>query len=82
MDPLKYIFQKPMKTGRLAKWQILLTEFDIIYITRTSIKAQALKNHLAENPIDEEYEPLKNYFLEEEISSIDKVIHDNNQGWK
>ncbi|XP_070020109.1 uncharacterized protein [Nicotiana sylvestris] len=24
LDPLKYIFQKPMPTGRLAKWQILL----------------------------------------------------------
>ena len=33
MDPLKYIFQKPMPTGRLAKWQILLKEFDIIYIS-------------------------------------------------
>ena len=62
MDPLKYIFQKPMPTGRLAKWHIFLTEFDIIYITRTATKAQALTDHLAENPIDEEYEPLKTYF--------------------
>ena len=44
MDPLKYIFQKPMPTGRLAKWQILLIEFDIIYITRTAMKAQALED--------------------------------------
>ena len=43
-----------MPTGRLAKWQILLIEFDIIYITRTAMKAQALADHLAENPIDEE----------------------------
>ncbi|XP_070012999.1 uncharacterized protein [Nicotiana sylvestris] len=26
MDPLKYIFQKPMPTGKLAKWQIVLRE--------------------------------------------------------
>nr|XP_004240690.1 uncharacterized protein LOC101246060 [Solanum lycopersicum] len=82
MDPLKYIFQKPMPTGKLAKWQIFLTEFDIIYITRTAMKAQALADHLAENPIDDEYEPLKTYFLDEEISCIDEVIHDNDQGWK
>ena len=62
MDSLKYIFQKPMPIGRLAKWKILLTEFDIMYITRTAMKAQALADHLAENPIDEEYEPLKTYF--------------------
>ncbi|XP_070020727.1 uncharacterized protein [Nicotiana sylvestris] len=39
IDPLKYMFQKPMPTGRLAKWQILLTEFDIIYVNRTAMKA-------------------------------------------
>ena len=33
IDPLKYIFQKSMPTGRLAKWQILLTEFDFVYVT-------------------------------------------------
>ncbi|XP_015086940.1 uncharacterized protein LOC107030049 [Solanum pennellii] len=82
MDPLNYIFQKPMPTGRLAKWKILLTEFDIIYVTRTAMKAQALAYHLAENPIDEEYEPLKTYFPDEEISCIDEDINDNNQGWK
>ncbi|XP_070019639.1 uncharacterized protein [Nicotiana sylvestris] len=26
MDPLKYIFQKPMPTGKFAKWKILLRE--------------------------------------------------------
>ena len=46
------------------------------------MKAQALADHLAENPIDEEYEPLKTYFPDEEIYCIDEFIHDNNQGWK
>ena len=53
MDPLKYIFQKATPTGRLAKWQILLTEFDFVYVTRTAMKTQALADHLAENPIDD-----------------------------
>ena len=46
------------------------------------MKAQALADHLAENPIDEEYEPLKTYFPDEEIYCIEEFIHDNNQGWK
>ncbi|XP_070019476.1 uncharacterized protein [Nicotiana sylvestris] len=66
LDPLKYIFQKTMPTGRLAKWQILLTEFDIVYVTRMTMKAQALADHLAENPVDDEYQPLNTYFPDEE----------------
>ena len=82
MDPLKYIFQKAMPTGRLAKWQILLTEFDFVYVTRTAMKTQALADHLAENPIDDEYEPLKTYFPDEEINSIEEEIPDNDPVWK
>ncbi|XP_075080520.1 uncharacterized protein LOC142166018 [Nicotiana tabacum] len=66
LDPLKYLFQKPMPTGRLAKWQIFLTEFDIVYITRMVMKAQALADYLAEKSVDKEYQPLSTYFLDEE----------------
>ena len=62
MDPLKYIFQKTMPTGRLAKRQLLLSEFYIIYVTRPTIKAQALANYLVENPVDGDYESLDTYF--------------------
>ncbi|XP_070029040.1 uncharacterized protein [Nicotiana sylvestris] len=82
LDPLKYISQKPMPIGRLAKWQILLTEFDIVYVTWTVMKAQALADHLAENPVDEEYEPLSTYFPNEEVIHIDEVKKDENPGWK
>nr|XP_025887995.1 uncharacterized protein LOC112941872 [Solanum lycopersicum]XP_025887996.1 uncharacterized protein LOC112941873 [Solanum lycopersicum]XP_025887997.1 uncharacterized protein LOC112941874 [Solanum lycopersicum] len=54
MDPLKYIFQKAMSTEKLAKWQMLLGEFDIVYVNQNAIKAQVLADYLAENPIDEE----------------------------
>ncbi|XP_070013620.1 uncharacterized protein [Nicotiana sylvestris] len=40
MDPLKYIFQKPMPTDKLSKWQILLSEFDIVYVTQKAVKGQ------------------------------------------
>ncbi|XP_070022720.1 uncharacterized protein [Nicotiana sylvestris] len=82
MDPWKYIFQKPMSIGRLAKWQILLTEFDIVYVTRTAMKAQALANHLAENLVDDEYRPLSTYFPNEEVNSIEEVVPDDHPAWK
>nr|XP_004244904.1 uncharacterized protein LOC101244099 [Solanum lycopersicum] len=71
-----------MPTGKLAKWQMLLSEFDIMYVTQKAIKAQALADHLAENPIDEEYEPLKTYFHKEELSFVGKDISEAYPGWR
>ena len=33
LDPLRYLFDKPALIGRLMKWLVLLTEFDIHYVT-------------------------------------------------
>ncbi|XP_070035086.1 uncharacterized protein [Nicotiana tomentosiformis] len=82
MDPLKYIFQNPMPTGKLAKWQILLTEFDIIYVTQKAVKGKALADHLAENPVDGEYKRLKTYFTDEEVSFVGEDIAETYDGWR
>ncbi|XP_070005566.1 uncharacterized protein [Nicotiana sylvestris] len=37
------------------------------------MKAQTLADHLDENPVDEEYEPLRTYFPDEEVMHIDEV---------
>ena len=42
MDPLKYRFQKAMPTRKLAKWQMSLSEFEIMYMIQKAIKGQAL----------------------------------------
>ena len=42
MDPLKYIFERPVLTGKISKWQMLLTEFDIVYVTQKQLKARQL----------------------------------------
>jgi hypothetical protein len=34
MGPLKYLFEKPALTGRTARWRMLLSEFDIVYVTQ------------------------------------------------
>ncbi|XP_070049141.1 uncharacterized protein [Nicotiana tomentosiformis] len=82
MDPLKYIFKKPMPTGKLAKWQILLSEFDFIYVTQKPVKGKALADHLAENPVDREYEPLKTYFPDEEVSFVGEDITEAYDSWR
>ncbi|MCQ7416301.1 reverse transcriptase domain-containing protein [Salmonella enterica] len=77
MDPIKYIFEKPSLSGRIARWQVLLSEYDIVYVTRKSIKGSALADHLAEQPIDD-YEPMKFDFPDEFVSTImvEKEISD------
>ena len=82
MKLLKYIFQKAMPTRNLAKWQMLLSEFDIVYVTQKAIKAQDLADHLAENPIDEEQEPANTYFHDEEVSFGGEDISEEYQGWR
>ena len=38
MDPIKYIFEKLDLTGKIFCWQMLLSEFDIVFVTRKAIK--------------------------------------------
>ena len=51
MDPIKYIFEKPALTGRIARWQMLLSEYDIVYVTQKAIKGSALADYLADLPM-------------------------------
>jgi hypothetical protein len=52
MDPIKYIFEKPVVTGRIAWWKMLLTEYDIQYVTQKEIKWSVLCDYLAHLPIE------------------------------
>jgi ribonuclease HI len=70
IDLLKYIFEKPYMSNRLARWQVLLAEYDIIYKTRKSMKGSAIADHLADNAI-EDYEPLNFDFPDEDVLVIE-----------
>ncbi|CAL0322726.1 unnamed protein product [Lupinus luteus] len=69
MDPIKYIFEKPILTGRIARWQVLLSEYDIVYVTRKAIKGSALADYLASQPI-EKTESVNQEFPDEGIMSL------------
>ena len=53
MDPIKYIFEKPTLSGQIARWQMILTEYDIQYTTQKVIKGSVLEDHLAYKPVDD-----------------------------
>ncbi|XP_070034811.1 uncharacterized protein [Nicotiana tomentosiformis] len=69
-----------MPTGKLAKWQILLSEFNIVM--QKAIKGKALADYLAENPVDKDYDPLTTYFPNEEILFIGEDISESYLGWR
>ncbi|XP_070007873.1 uncharacterized protein [Nicotiana sylvestris] len=82
LNLLKYIFQKPMTTRKLVKWQILLNKFDIVYITHKAIKGQALAGHLIENPLDGDYKLLTMYFPDEEVLFAGEDIAESYPVWR
>lgn len=40
VDPLKYIMSRPYIQGSIAKWNVLLSKFDIHYIPQQAVKGQ------------------------------------------
>jgi ribonuclease HI len=63
VDPLRYICNKP--------YQVLLAEYDIVYMTRKAVKGSAIADHLADNAM-EDYEPLDFDFLDENVLSVEE----------
>lgn len=69
MDPLKYLFEKPALSSRMARYLFLLSEYDISYVTLKAVKGIAVADYLAENPLaGEEWEEVE--FPDESISTI------------
>ena len=66
MYPIKYNFEKPTLTWRIAWWQVLLLEFDIVYVTQKEFKGSALVDYLAQQPIND-YQPMHPEFPDEDI---------------
>ena len=72
MDLIKYIFEKSALSGRIARWQMILTEYDIQYTTPKAIKGSVLADHLAHQAI-EDYQSMKFDFHDEDIMTLDNV---------
>ncbi|RVW63434.1 hypothetical protein CK203_058592 [Vitis vinifera] len=53
LDPLRYLFDRPTLVSRLMRWLVLLTEFDIHYVTQKSIRGSIVADHLAFLPVSD-----------------------------
>ena len=69
LDPIKFIFEKPLLSGRIVRWQVLLSEFDIVYVSQKAIKRSAIAYFLAKRA-NEEYEPMSFDFPDEDLMAV------------
>lgn len=49
-DPLRYLMSKPVLFGLIAKWSLLLFEFEIKFVPQKVIKGEALVDFLGAHP--------------------------------
>ena len=84
LDPIKYIFEKPSLTGQIARCQVLLSEYDILYVSQKAIKESVIVDFL-EKKANEEYEPMSFNFSDEDLMAvlqIEKEKTPKEDGWK
>ena len=82
MDPVKYIFEKPALSRLIAQWQVLLLEFDIVYVTQKAIKRSAMADYLAQQPIND-YQHMHLEFPDEDIMTLfeEEVEDEDRDKW-
>ncbi|KAF8051353.1 hypothetical protein N665_1742s0002 [Sinapis alba] len=73
--PLRTILQNANQSGRLSKWAIELSDYDISYKSRHAIKAQVLADFIVEIPPDQATDldiPIKSWILHVDGASSNK----------
>ena len=56
-QPIRKSMNRPEAAGRMIQWAIKLSQFDIEYLSRTAIKAQALADFIVEFTFPNEGSP-------------------------
>ena len=70
------MFDRPALVGRLMKWLVLLTEFDIHYVTQKSIRGSIVADHLASLPISD------GRVIDDDLPNENVVVVTSLFGWR
>ncbi|KAA3482910.1 RNA-directed DNA polymerase (Reverse transcriptase), Ribonuclease H [Gossypium australe] len=79
LDPLKYMMESTALNGRMARWQILLSEFDIVYVNQKAVKGNIIADFLASRAL-EDYESLNFDFSNEDLMYVATNEEDFQEG--
>lgn len=55
-DPNKYILARPVLSDRLAKWEVLLKQYDLLITSQKATKGWALTYFFANHPVPSKWE--------------------------
>jgi len=76
-NPLCLLMKKPGSlNSRLAKWALLLSQYDMLFVPQKAVKGQALAEFLAAHPVPESskvHEDIPNEVFKSNIISEDEV---------
>ena len=76
LNSLRYLFDGPTLIGRLMRWLVFLTEFDIHYVTQKSIRGSIVVNHLASLPVS------NGRAIDDDFSDEDIAVVTSFSGWR
>ncbi|RVW15439.1 hypothetical protein CK203_094721 [Vitis vinifera] len=76
LDSLRYLFDRPALVGRLMRWLVLLTEFDIHYVTQKSVRGSVVADHLASLPVSD------GRAIDDDFSDEDVAVVTSLSGWR
>ncbi|XP_074292158.1 uncharacterized protein LOC141619015 [Silene latifolia] len=76
MDPIKYLFGKPVLNGRMSRCTLMLSEFDLKYVPLKVIKGMGVVDFLADNPIKEIEVIDTRSFPDEDVVHVENDVWD------
>jgi len=73
MDPIRYLLQQLVMSGKVARWIVTLLEFDLHFMLQKSIKRRAVSNVLADLWTKDQWEEHLD-LLDEEIRQVEEDL--------
>ncbi|XP_047340119.1 uncharacterized protein LOC124943688 [Impatiens glandulifera] len=76
LDPIRFLFQRTILSPHLAKWMMMISEYDITYTVQKSIKESIVVDFLADQPITIDDDDEEMVFPDDEIMNV------QSEAWK